>query len=358
MGNNVIDKKCYVFRINYDVNYPRLKEEILKGRLRQGWGAEGFDLTRGEDSYVQAYKAEWGSEESDIRKRYRYLQPMLNMEIGDLIVIPKMDITNKKTYLPNVFTIAEVTGKYHFDVLEGTGDFGHIVDINPIASFNYWNSDETRKIQRSFSGYQKCVNNVRSSTIADAIKTLYEKAPTEDKQSFLKNHDPLQSLAEATREARDKYAKSLIETIRTWSGNQFESMLKSLFEKQGYLDPERNQHDGKGGDVDLLYDTTFPQNSLMNDILENSGLNSLPAIHIQAKCKEGTDTDDIEGINQLIEYEKNHGSDINTIKLFITTAETISDKAKDEAKKNEVVLVDAKKLARLIMKYGIESEML
>ena len=32
----------FVFRINYDEDFQKVRQEILQGRLHQGWGADGM----------------------------------------------------------------------------------------------------------------------------------------------------------------------------------------------------------------------------------------------------------------------------------------------------------------------------
>lgn len=34
----------FVFRINYDEDFQKVRQEILQGRLHQGWGADGMRI--------------------------------------------------------------------------------------------------------------------------------------------------------------------------------------------------------------------------------------------------------------------------------------------------------------------------
>ena len=245
---------------------------------------------------------------------------------------------------------------YRFEELEDMGDFGHVIPVKTINSFSYDHDNCTRIVQGSLSGYQKCVNNVVSDIVIKAVDQLYSdaQAETKNRQRFLNSSDLLQVIDDATIEAKEKYINSLVETIQNWSGNTFEKVLDSLFAKQGYVNKAKNSYDRKGGDVDLWY-PAYPLNTLMGDILEGSEVNSLPEIRIQAKCKIGSDTKDIEGIRQLKDYA-GLGSEDPAINIFITTSNEISDEAKKEAD-GCVILIDAEKLASLLMKYGIGNDM-
>ena len=105
--------KYYIFRI--DRNDFVLKE-LEQGRLRQGWGVSNMSLL---DKEGQAVSQEvwienyYWSEESKERKisKYNNLKNMLNMEIGDFIVIPRAPKWDS-------FTVGKVKEKYKFSLEE------------------------------------------------------------------------------------------------------------------------------------------------------------------------------------------------------------------------------------------------
>ena len=70
-----------------------------------------------------------------------------------------------------------------------------------------------------------------------------------------------------------------------------------------FLILRRNYFDRQGGDADAVMTTTIPILSDIEEILTNT--------YIQVKKKEGKDSSDIDGVNQLIKISQNDLSSIN-----------------------------------------------
>ena len=49
----------FVFRINYDEDFQKVRQEILQGRLHQGWGADGMRIDVEEKDFLQAWNKVW-----------------------------------------------------------------------------------------------------------------------------------------------------------------------------------------------------------------------------------------------------------------------------------------------------------
>ena len=122
-----------VFRTNTEEKIVKwLYDELTKGRLRQGWGVPGLALktddgrrvekTQWEAAYKRIYK------EDPSPKRFAILTRMLDMEDGDVVVVPKMPKWDQ-------FTIARVSGGYWFetdgDREDFRDEFHHIVPVLP-----------------------------------------------------------------------------------------------------------------------------------------------------------------------------------------------------------------------------------
>ena len=95
-----------------------LYDEVAGGRLRQGWGVPGLGLRAGDRAQVDkrdweaAYReqTDWG-EASPMR--FAILSRMLELDDGDIVVIPKMPAWN-------LFTVAQVSGRYRFETDGGS----------------------------------------------------------------------------------------------------------------------------------------------------------------------------------------------------------------------------------------------
>ena len=115
-----------VFRM--DENDDWLFPELQAGRLRQGWGAPGCTLMTADGRRVdktvfeEGYKEDFGEKPSS--RRFAILTGMLDLNSGDVVVVPKMPVWNQ-------FTIARVSEGYEFDTGSNLDDYRHIVHVDP-----------------------------------------------------------------------------------------------------------------------------------------------------------------------------------------------------------------------------------
>lgn len=90
-------------------------KELRAGRLRQGWGLEGSQVAEDGvtipaelwvERYTSTVRKHWDEKASarDSAKRSRIISVMLNLQEGDLVVVPKMPA-------PGEFAIVRVAGR-------------------------------------------------------------------------------------------------------------------------------------------------------------------------------------------------------------------------------------------------------
>ena len=132
------------------------------GKLRQGWGIEGLDLnlfdadkTQWIENYIVGAKKYWGVTVTDdychvAMGRYNILKHMIDANKGDLIFIPKHSFD--KHHDENSFTVCKVVSDYYFDLDMKYKDFGHVIIVKDIKSYQY--SDETL-LPGDFIGYRR-----------------------------------------------------------------------------------------------------------------------------------------------------------------------------------------------------------
>lgn len=116
---------CWIWNIDKG-RRPYLREEINKGRLRQGWSyREDLDLRKIKK------RIEQGDEiDEKVQRAWDRCKWMLtHIKSGDLIVVKNIPDSNS-------FTLVKVKGEYDFSIDEEQGDQGHIIPIEKIQSFD------------------------------------------------------------------------------------------------------------------------------------------------------------------------------------------------------------------------------
>lgn len=356
----------YVFRINYGEFYEVIRSEMLQGRLRQGWGPDGMDVNQSFEGYRDAWRRIWKDNKTKddyIKNKYRDISCMKEMKSGDIIVVPKVNLKDKSKW--RSFTVLKVTGGYYFSPLKTDGqdktDFGHVIGVENLFSCSYElkETDAPLKVSAKFNSYRRPVNRVVIKEVQVAIAELLNKY-NEDANFFDKGDaSPTEALVYATKNDREVYLDAIVKALNSWSANKLEKTVEELFEKNGYQRIGRNQWDGQGGDKDLVF-RSFVNNSLMSKIFDFADDDILlPEVRIQVKKKTGKDTNDIEGINQLVnmmpkDNQNNAMVIYNIVNIVINTTDDFSDAAKQEARKHKIVLINGKQFASLLVKYGID----
>lgn len=106
---------CFVWRVPYSTDrftdgtskFEFVRDELLgKKILRQGWGVE--DLRNGQDAYVERQRSKGYTDAKEAKKRFNILKPMLDIDVGDRIVIPRLSLRNYQKTSGKYFTVVFV----------------------------------------------------------------------------------------------------------------------------------------------------------------------------------------------------------------------------------------------------------
>ena len=315
--------RIVVFRTaEYEVDW--LFKEVNAGRLRQGWGALGLALktTDGEkvekSAWTEAYRAHGNAEPSP--RRFAILSYMLDLNDRDIVVVPKMPEWNQ-------FTIARVSSGYKFGT-HGDGDrqdFNHLVRLDPesVRTFHYRSNEEAYLISGLFSraNHQSPISFCYSAAKVEAALELL----TSESSSTA---TPLEQLLKAaTDDALKQAAEALRKRVNDWNGSRFEKAVRQTFADQGYELMHHRRYDRKGADADMLVSPPATHHSFF-----------LPSkIAVQVKWKQGVDENDVQSVQQILNWVKSMESNAST--CVISSASEFTCKAKDLAAANNVLLI-------------------
>lgn len=343
----------YVFRINYGDNYTKIRNEIINhGRLRQGWGASQMELVS-EKNFINGWIKRWGPDDGEdyMRRKYNNLRIMRDIKVGDYIIVPKLSLSNKKAWVCDSFLIARCKATYSFNVLDDKDDFGHIIELDMEKGFScaYSHDENSILISSKFKAYQKALNRVRISEFENAVNKLVEDH--EKGKNFEASVDIINIVQAATKESREVYLKAILERIRKLGPNDFEKLITSLFEKNGYTKIGGNWYDRKGGDVDIIFEP-YAKGSLMNSLHQIADA-PMPLIYVQAKKKSDIDYEAVEGVRELINM-KDQGDIENPTLILINLTDKFVPDAQELANEHGVILIDGLKFAELLERYGID----
>ncbi len=179
--------KCFVWRVPLPEDifsdgtskFEFVRDELLNKKiLRQGWGVE--DLRKGEDAYVKRQRSKGNTDAKEAKKTFDMLTRMLNIEVGNLIVIPRLSLRNNQNTSGKYFTVVVCTKVYDFYFpFISDWDFGHFVEVD-------WNKDkdvtydydvqspnkDVKYISEQLKAYQSPINNVRDINFTTATLNL------------------------------------------------------------------------------------------------------------------------------------------------------------------------------------------
>jgi len=324
------NRRYFVIRLSHDDARKRenLLRELQEGRLRQGWG--WFPLVEGDkeigvsvfgNRYRQA--VDHDVDDKEVRRRYRILRPLLDIQKGDLIVIPLAPTRRS-------FMLAEAAGKYRFEKPDRnkydddfTRDFGHVIPVNLVREYDFTSSNEQRILSKKFRAYQSAVNNVWDSKAIDAINALHEGRQSE-----------VNSTAEEIMHAIQKELEEWLHESR--KPNEIEDLIKNIFVSAGYKYVRGNHFDKKGGDVDLEFEFPLPI------------LNKSVPIYIQVKLKRGIDNDASRGIKQLSIMKQQLPEDAILVLISTAHKDSFGESGEQEAENNGILLITGADSLRLL----------
>ena len=312
----------YIQRIDYDETYDFQKSEILKGRLRQGWGVEGTDL-RADDSFnkfCEAGKnAGWEGSYTWFIRKYSHLRLMLEMKPGDIIIVPKINM-NTPLYdwktddgaWAKTFTLLEVTEGYRFEPVavpewDGYKEFGHIIGVKIIGSYSYYQSDITGMISEAFSipYHWNPVSDVKSDVIIGAVKEL------------IAHH-------EDASESQEDNMLSLVESaVKNCSTEQLNKVITQLFTEGGFYVK----------DADRLIFALLPSDNLVSDVV----------LSVAGKFSE------VRVYTSAAEWRP------DAVNILVDVAGTFTDDALKEAALRGITLLkwSTREFAELLLRYRV-----
>lgn len=349
-----MQESVYVFRINYKDCFNLIKSESSNGRLRQGWGCEGTDITEDFEGFKKAGKeiGEWQESDSWFLRRYNILRIMLEMKKGDIIVVPKINMNENGNNDNGFFTVFKVTEPYKFNPIQvpvwgNFKEFGHVIGVEKFASFSYSLDEFTRIISAKFKGYQSAVNRVYSEAFKTALDELMKRQDDNPRYSGGEDKLTLNVLASSVSPARNEVLQSILKIINAWKPEHLEEVITHLFAKNGFIVDRTHKYNKQGGDIDISF-TLKPSYSLIGDIALAVS-DKFSEVRVQAKNKSEHDANDREGISQLLKSEGHE----NAINILINTTLEFTDEAKEEAALNGVTLISGLEFADLLLKYGL-----
>ncbi|MEG1338685.1 restriction endonuclease [Cetobacterium sp.] len=329
--------RCFLFRINTEEEIVR--NDIILGKLRQGWGKSGMSLLKNgeiisKEEWGNNFPEEWDCSDEYINKKYDNLKIMLEIKKDDLLIIPKFPTWNS-------FSVVKVEEGYRFEIPK-VDDFGHYIriDVNTLKSFNYYSYKEfTTPIHSKLRAYQSPLNNIWNKEIIECSQKLLEM---ESSENILKIEDIVKFNFE-------KELKDIKKSLQKISPRDLETVVEKLFLKQGYSLESRNSFDKKGGDADLILTKCLP---ILEEIDESKSCNK---IYIQIKHKNGlySDKEGIIQLNKIVEAKEAdvENANLNNVYKVLVCSSTFSEELKEMASEENIILIDGLQLTRLIIKY-------
>ena len=299
-----------------------LHAELTEGRLRQGWGAPELALIGIDGRRIE--KTEWESnypkdwDDGPSPRRFAILTRMLDLQDGDVVVVPKMPERNQ-------FTIARVSECYRFEADGEREDFCHIVpvDRDSIRTFDYRANEDAFLISGLFARakHRAAVSFCDNPGQVAAARRLLETL------SSSTSHPQEQLSRSAINDAFKVAAQALLDRVNGWNGQRFEEAVRQAFRDQGYTIEKHRHFDGQGADADILVSPPASPYGLF-----------LPSeIAVQVKWRQGVDRHDVESVRQIVGWAEWVGSD--AVKYVISSASKFTDQAYELAAVRDVVLI-------------------
>ncbi len=172
------EKDVEEIEVTYDEIFSFLKSELFEhGRLRQGWGFEfegiNLDLNQSGNIWIENYMKLrwrlWGEKISTQNAcgRWNILERMKEMEIGDIVFIPRIRDESK-------FTVATVEQKYFFQPMENYFGHANVIRVKNIKEYSY----EEHFPAKTFNPYRTAISQIKNkhknyNSVSDFLKEYY-----------------------------------------------------------------------------------------------------------------------------------------------------------------------------------------
>lgn len=316
---NTNNPRFAIFRTDSSNKARELFEELKEGRLRQGWGKPALTTADGEKiekaEFEEKYEEYHGEPPSS--QRYAILSRMLDLEDGDVVVVPKMPEWNK-------FTIARVSQGYKFDDTDSRADHYHIVRVYPesVRTFHYHANKGAFSISGCFAraNHRSAISFFNYPEQTDAALSLLgrdsEDSPKPPKEFFSAAiNDAFKAAAEALRDSVSKLS----------NGQQFQGVVLQALIDQGYKPvPGHPHYDRQGGDADIL-------------VSPPAGPFLPGEIAVQVKWKQGEDRRDEQAVSQIKKWAESQKS--SAMKCVISSADRFTEATQELAMGEDVILI-------------------
>lgn len=369
-------RNYFVVRFLIDDNvFNDLREELLKGHLRIPWGFAGLDL-RNKENFVAAYverskenNHEMTEEEltNEAVNRYSRLLILTKIKIGDIILIPKVSIHQSE--VGKFFTIAEVSAEYSFEPMPKHNDFGHIIGVKLLNTFNYHSENmaasyignnlvsafRSRIVSRiNNPDMIRCVEELLGSlTSHETGKILVEPHEKEiflappRKSSGYSIIDQILAMQESYLEgllkllrnlppddpSHNEISQKVLEALRMFSTDELIKIVKKLFVNNGHrlLDDES---------IFLIFEL-FPERELMHDFCKSEESRKVFV------CIKTRDTS-YETV--FAQFDKN---DNGHIRILIDLTAQFDAEIAAKAAERSVILIDGLTFANILARHQI-----
>lgn len=329
--------RCFLFRINTDAE--EVRNDIILGKLRQGWGKSGMSLLKNneiisKEEWRNNFPEEWGCSDEYINRKYDNLKIMLDIKKDDIIIIPKFPSWDS-------LSVVKVADSYKFEMPKVVDDFGHYIEIDfdSLRSFKYAYDESSTKIHSKLRAYQSPLNNVWNKEVLECAQKLLKKDSSEE----------IQKIENIIKLNFEKELKDIASSLQKVSARDLEKVVEKLFLKKGYSLESKNTFDKKGGDADLILTKCLP---ILEEIDESK---SCDKIYIQIKHKEGlySETEGIDQLNKIVKTKEidSENTNLNNVYKVLVCSSTFSEELKEIAAKENIILIDGLQLTRLIIKY-------
>jgi len=350
------------FVIRQETDEPQIQsslyQEVLQGRLRQGWGDPGLDLRQDPERWRENYMK--GDEQlaEQARERYRILLPMREIEAGDRLVVLKQPEHERFLLMIAAATDGQV---YWFDADSRPGgdlpgdDFRHVVRIDQasIRSFHYRENIHTLVLHRKRSAYRSAVSNAWDQDFQQAVEALLGgEAGGAGPTPLAPAAPPPPVWAIVRADTIQAIIMDVLGRLRRIASNDLEKIIASMFEKQGFKILQTNRYNRTGGDFDLVLELDGEVHPVLEALSPDIGLDII--LNVQVKQKDGIDRNDIQGVKQLVAMRpsKSVKEYAREWLILISTADSFTDECQALAKQEGVILIDGKAFAELYLRFS------
>ncbi|HWO95345.1 MAG TPA: restriction endonuclease [Bacillus sp. (in: firmicutes)] len=335
------ERQCVVFRQN-DRDRKLLYQEILQGRLRQGWGfSEKITLSQGKESFIRNYLSVVNASEKTAQKQWNVLSRMLHIKHGDTIVIPKQPdhhhfLIVKAKQNPNS------DGCYEFmEPLQQTDDYRHVIHIDHenIQIVHYDSLQTPLVIKRLLKSiaYSSPVNFVKKQGFKAAVDKVFA---SEEKNSLVEAY-PVQTKLQIFE---DQLYQEWVKTVRDLTPSDFEKLVKKYMQDNGFDILKTNSYDRKGGDIDLLCSKEIQ----VETPFEPKSITLAYCIQIK-KHDNYTNAKGVDQLNLMAEKLNLENAAIIQ-KILISLADGFTEECVNLANESNVLLLNGLEFAQLYFK--------